>query len=309
MTTNRPDLYARITNRIIAELEKGVRPWMKPWNPDHAAGRITRPLRHNGLPYKGVNVLNLWLAASANGFTCPAWMTYRQALELGGQVRKGEKAELVVYADSISKTATNAKGEEVERDIYFLKGYSVFNAAQIDNLPAHFYAQPAPPVSLLQRIERAEAYFKATGAVVRTGGNRAFYAPGPDHIQMPPFEAFRDSESYYATLAHESTHWTGHKSRLNRDLSHRFGSQAYAAEELIAELGSAFVCADLSLTPEVRDDHAPYIAHWLDVLKGDKRAIFTAAAHAERAAACLNGLQPKTETAEQPEVTDDRAAA
>jgi antirestriction protein ArdC len=262
------DLYTRITNRIIAELEAGKRPWLQPWSAEHAKGRIVRPLRHNGLPYK-------------------------QSQELGGQVRKGEKGELVVYADSISKTEVNAKGEEVERDIHFLKGYTVFNARQIDNLPAHLYAAPEPPVSSIQRIEQAEAYFKATGAVILHGGNRAFYAPGPDRIQMPPFETFRDAESYYAILAHECVHLSGHPSRLNRDLSGRFGSHAYAAEELIAELGSAFVCADLSLTPEVREDHAPYIANWLEVLRGDKRAIFTAASHAERAAAFLNGLQPQ----------------
>jgi antirestriction protein ArdC len=287
------DLYARITNRIVAELEIGTRPWLKPWSAEHTAGRVTRPLRHNGLPYKGINILNLWLAASAAGYDSPIWLTYKQSQALGAQVRKGEKGETVVYADSVSKTEINAKGEEVERDIHFLKGYTVFNARQIDNLPAHFYATPEPPVSSLQRIEKAEAYFKATGAVILHGGDRAYYAPGPDRIQMPPFEAFRDAESYYATLAHECCHWSGAKSRLDRDLSGRFGSHAYAAEELIGELGSAFLCADLALTPEPREDHAPYIATWLTVLKNDKRAIFTAAAHAERAAAFLQGLQPE----------------
>lgn len=286
------DLYTRITGRIVAELEKGCRPWLKPWNAEHAAGRITRPLRHNGASYRGINVLNLWIAATASGYDCPIWLTYRQSQELGGQVRKGEKGEMVVYADSLSKTEVNAKGEEVERDIHFLKGYTVFNARQIDDLPARFYAAPDPPASALQRIERAEAYFKATGAVINQGGNRAFYAPGPDRIQMPPFEAFRDAESYYATLGHECVHWSGAKSRLDRDLSGRFGTHAYAAEELVAELGSAFLSADLGLTAEPREDHASYIENWLRVLKGDKRAIFTAAAHAERAAGFLHGLQP-----------------
>jgi antirestriction protein ArdC len=150
------------------------------------------------------------------------------------------------------------------------------------------------------RIERAEAYFKATGAVIRQGGDRAFYAPGPDRIQMPPFEAFRDAESFYGTLVHETVHWSGAKSRLDRNLSGRFGSHSYAAEELIAELGSAFLSADLGVTPEPREDHASYIQNWLTVLKSDKRAIFTAAAHAERAAAFLHGLQPKAEIADEP---------
>jgi len=296
-TPAKTDLYARITDRIVAELEQGCRPWLKPWNTEHAAGRITRPLRHNGTPYRGINVLNLWIAATVSGYACPTWLTYRQSQELGGQVRKGEKGEMVVYADSVSKTEVNAKGEEVERDIHFLKGYTVFNPAQIDNLPARFYATPDPPVSSLQRIERAETYFKATGAVINHGGTRAFYAPGPDRIQMPPFEAFRDEESYYATLAHETVHWSGANARLNRDLTGRFGSHDYSMEEIIAEVGSAMVCADISLTPEVRADHAHYISNWLEVLKGDKRAIFTAAAHAERAAAFLHAKQPQSAVA------------
>jgi antirestriction protein ArdC len=303
------DLYTRITNRIVAELEKGCRPWLKPWNAEHAAGRITRPLRHTGAPYRGINILNLWMAATASGYVCPIWLTYKQSQELGAQVRKGEKGELVVFASKISRTKATETGEEIARDISFLKGYTVFNAEQIDGLPSHFTAPAAPTLDPVQRIERAEEFFKATGAVINHGGNRAFYAPGPDRIQMPPFEAFRDAESYYATLAHECCHWSGAKSRLDRDLSGRFGTQAYSMEECIAEFGSAMVCADLSLTPEVREDHAAYISNWLRVLKSDKRAIFTAAAHAERAAAFLHGLQPKAETADEPDAESIRAAA
>jgi antirestriction protein ArdC len=294
------DLYTRITNRIVAELEKGCRPWLKPWNAEHAAGRITRPLRHNGTPYRGINILNLWIAATASGYVCPIWLTYKQSQEIGAQVRKGEKGELVVFASKISRTEATETGEEIARDISFLKGYTVFNAEQIDGLPSHFTAPAAPTLNPVERIERAEAYFKATGAVIKHGGDRAFYAPGPDRIQMPPFEAFRDAESFYGTLAHEAVHWSGAKSRLDRNLSGRFGTQAYAAEELIAELGSAFLSADLGLTPEPRADHASYIETWLHVLKADKRAIFTAAAHAERAAAFLHGLQPKAEAPDEP---------
>jgi antirestriction protein ArdC len=144
----------------------------------------------------------------------------------------------------------------------------------------------------VQRIERVESFFAATGAVVRHGGNRAYYSISTDHVQMPPIEAFRDAESYYATRAHETTHWTRHKSRLDRDFGRkRFGDEGYAIEELVAELGSAFLSADLDLTPEVRDDHAAYIASWIKVLKDDKRAIFSAASHAQRAADFLHGLQ------------------
>jgi antirestriction protein ArdC len=304
------DLYSRITNRIIAELESGTRPWLKPWNAEHAAGRITRPLRHNGIPYRGINVITLWMTATARGYACPIWLTYKQAQELGAQVRKGEHGELVVFASKITRTETTEKGDETEREIPFLKGYTVFNAEQIDNLPPHFTAPAAPTLDPVQRIAHAESFFAATGADIRHGGDRAFYAVRPDRVQMPPFETFRDGESYYATLAHECTHWTKHVTRLNREFDRkRWGDEAYAAEELVAELGSAFLCADLGLTPEPRPDHASYIENWLRVLKNDKRAIFTAAAHAERAAAFLHGLQPKAETAAEADEDSIRVAA
>jgi antirestriction protein ArdC len=291
---NRLDVYSRITDKIIADLEQGVRPWLRPWSADHAAGRITRPLRHNGIPYKGINVVVLWCAATAKGFSAPLWLTFKQAQELGGNVRKGEHGELVVYADRITRTETDAKGEEVEKAIPFLKGYTVFNVEQIEGLPAHYYAKAEPPaLTLPQRIEAADRFFAATGADIRHGGSRAYYAPGPDYIQMPPFETFRDAESYAATLAHETTHWTKHGTRLARDFGRmRHGDEGYAREELVAELGSAFLCADLGITLEVRPDHAAYIASWLTVLKGDKRFVFTAASHAQRAVDYLHTLQP-----------------
>ena len=302
------DIYSRITNRIIAELETGARPWLKPWNAEHAAGRITRPLRSNGIPYRGINVINLWLTATARGYACPIWLTFKQAQELGGHVRKGEHGELVVYANRITRTETTAKGEEIDREIPFLKGYTVFNAEQIEGLPLHLTAPAAPPLDPVQRVAEAEAFFTNTGAEIRHGGDRAFYAIGADYVQLPPFETFRDAESYYATLGHECCHWTRHEKRLNREFGRkRWGDEGYAAEELVAELGSAFLCADLGLTPEPRPDHAAYIESWLRVLKNDKRAIFTAASHAERAAAFLHGLQPQAQAAEPEE--DMRAAA
>ena len=287
------DVYRRITDQIVAELEKGVRPWLTPWNAEHAAGRITRPLRANGIPYQGINVVMLWSEAVARGYAAPIWMTFKQALELGACVRKGEKGSLVVYADRIRRTETNAEtGEAEERDIPFMKGYTVFNVEQVDGLPEHFYGKPAPRLDPVQRIDSAETFFAATGATIRHGGNRAYYAIEPDYVQMPPFETFRDAESYYATLAHECTHWTRHGSRLGREFGRkRWGDEGYAMEELVAELGAAFLSADLDLTPEVRPDHAAYIDSRLKVLKDDRRAIFTAASHAQRAADYLNGLQ------------------
>ena len=298
------DVYSRITGKIIADLEQGIRPWHKPWSADHAAGKITRPLRHNGIPYKGINVVMLWSAAVTKGYACPLWLTFKQAIELGGHVRKGEAGELVVYANSITRTETDAKGAEIEREIPYMKGYTVFNAEQCDGLPAHYYAKAErPAVSPMQRLAAADRFFAATGVELRHGGTRAYYAEGPDYVQMPPFETFRDAESYAAVLAHEVIHSTKHGKRLARDLGRvRHADEGYAREELVAELGAAFLCADLGLTPEVREDHAAYIATWITVLQNDKRAIFSAAAHAQRAADYLHSLQPQ-------EIVEERAAA
>lgn len=296
------DVYSRITGQIIAELEQGTLPWMKPWDAAHVAGPVSRPLRGNGIPYAGINVLMLWVCAMEKGFSAPIWMTFRQAKELGAHVKKGEKGSLVVYANTYSRTEEGENGEEETRGIPFMKGYTVFNVEQIEGLPEHFTAKKEPRRNPDERIAHAEKFFANTGAVVRHGGNAAFYAPGPDIVQMPDFESFRDAVAYYGTLAHECTHWTRHEKRLDRDFGRkRWGDEGYAMEELTAELGAAFLCADLELRPQIREDHAPYIAGWLKVLKEDKRAIFTAAAHAQRAADFLHGLQPKEEQQPKPE--------
>jgi antirestriction protein ArdC len=291
----RVDIYARITERIVAQLEEGVRPWVQPWSGGNAAGRITRPLRHNGEPYSGMNVLLLWSESMARGYTAPIWMTFRQAGELGAHVRKGETSTTVIYASRFTRTETDARGDEVERDIPFLRAYGVFNVEQIEGLPEHYYHRPEPIRDPLERIEEADRFFANTGAVIRHGGTKAFYAPATDHIQMPPFETFRDAGSYVAVLSHESVHWTASAKRVDRDLS-RYGKDdtERAREELCAEIGAALLCADLGIVPELepRPDHAAYLASWLTVLGSDKRAIFQAAAHAQRAVAYLHGLQP-----------------
>ncbi len=291
------DIYERITGQIVAELEKGVRPWAKPWSAEHAAGRITRPLRHNLVPYNGINVVMLWSAAVGAGYAAPIWMTYRQASELGGQVRKGESGQLVVYASTLNRSETDPEtGEETDTAIPFMKGYTVFNVEQVDGLPAPFYANAEPRLDPVQRIEHAEQFFASTGAEIGYGGDRAYYAVGQDRVQMPPFETFKDAESFYSTLGHEITHWTRHPSRLDRSFGRkRWGDEGYAREELVAELGAAFLSADLDLTLEPRADHAAYIGSWLEVLKNDKRAIFQAAAHAQRAVDYLHGLQQQDE--------------
>ena len=279
------DIYEKVTNQIVASLEQGVRPWVRPWSAGNAEGRIVLPRRGNGVPYRGINILMLWGASFDGGYASPFWLTYKQAQEKGAQVRKGEKGSTVVFASSMTRTETGEGGEESERSIPFLKGYTVFNVEQIDGVEDHYPPQlDSPPLPEFERIERADSFVAATGAVIRHGGNRAFYQPATDTVQMPPCQAFRDPIAYYGTLIHELTHWTGHESRLDRQFGKRFADKAYAFEELVAELGAAFVSAELGLTPEPREDHAAYLGHWLDVLKADKRAIFTAASQAQRAA-------------------------
>lgn len=293
----RADIYARVTDRIVTDLEKGVRPWRQPWRSGNGSGGVTRPLRHNGLPYSGMNVLLLWSEAAARGFASPTWMTFKQAIELGGAVRKGESGSMVVFASRFKKTETDAAGDAVDREIPFLKSYTVFNAEQIDGLPSQDPGQAEAPRDPIERIGHADRFFAQTGAVIRHGGDRAYYSPATDHIQMPPFATFRDEGSYVATLSHEATHWTAAPHRANRDLTRYSKDRSERArEELIAELGSCFLCADLGIVPELepRSDHASYLASWLEVLSSDKRFIFAAAAHAQRAVAYLHGLQPQT---------------
>src|SRR5208282_5021837 len=170
-TTERKDVYSRITAQIVEHLEKGVRPWIRPWNAEHAAGRITRPLRHNGQPYSGINILSLWMSATAQSFSAPIWMTFRQALELDAHVRKGEKGSLVVYANSIPRTERDDNtGEDTEREIPYMKGYTVFNVEQIDGLPEIYTAKAESTLDPVARIERVDKFFAAMNATIKHGG-------------------------------------------------------------------------------------------------------------------------------------------
>jgi antirestriction protein ArdC len=290
---NRSDVYEAITNRVIAAIEEGAGEWQMPW---HRSG-VRRPLNaHTKKPYRGVNVVALWAAADAHGYGSGIWATYKQWRELEAQVRKGERASLIVFWKELEREVEDEEtGERQRKKTLFARASWVFNADQVDG-----WAPPAAPGrNLVEAIEQAEAFTAAAGADVRYGGDRAYYRRSDDHVQMPERERFTGSatstptETYYATLLHELTHWTGHESRLDRDLSGRFGNEAYAMEELVAELGAAFLCADLSITNTPRPDHAAYIANWLEVLKRDKRAIFTAARKAAQATDYLAGLQPK----------------
>ncbi|MAN77395.1 MAG: antirestriction protein [Rhizobiales bacterium] len=288
MSETRADTYQRITDTIITALENGTRPWMKPWSASQVGSNFPRPLRANGEPYRGINILLLWLATATHGFEHQRFMTYRQAQELGGQVRKGEKGTLIVKYGTISRKAENAKDED--REIPYLKGYTVFNLSQIDGLADEHYAVPTPlPVE--QRIERAEVFARNTEASIIHGSNKACYIPAADRIQMPPFAAFVSPEAYYSTLFHELAHWVGAKHRLDRISSTNRKTKAYAFEELVAEITACFICSDLDLTASVRDESTSYLASWLKCLKQDKKAIFRAASRAQAAADFLHNLQ------------------
>lgn len=302
------DVYTRITNKVIADLEKGVRPWERPWQESND-GRVVRPLRHDGTPYRGINVFMLWSEAVLKRYSSPYWMTFKQANELNAHVRKGEHGSLVVYANTFHKTTRTDEGEEIEQDIPFLKGYTVFNVEQIEGLPEHYYARPPPRTNPVQRIEAAEAFFRNTGAVIIERGNRAYYTQDQDRIHMPPFEAFPEAETFYSVLSHEITHWTKHPDRLARDFGRKkWGDEGYAFEELVAEMGSCFLCADLELIPEPREENAAYLDSWLKVLKQDTHAIFSAASHAQKAAEYLHNLQPEPQPAFTPDNPGDGPA-
>lgn len=275
----------RITQEIIARLEAGARPWVQPWR----GVPVSRPLRACGTPYRGMNVFWLWMVADLCGYSSPYWMTYNQAKSLGAQVKKGEKSTIAIFYKSYTKEVeapdTGEKSDEARR---VLKAYPVFNADQVEGLPERY--DPAASLDLVEpegREAELDVFFAAIPAMLRHQGGEAYYEPVADRITMPPAHLFAGFDHYYATLAHELSHWTGHPSRLARDLKNRFGTAAYAAEELVAELSSAMLGAELGLPVAHLDGHASYIEHWLRLLRDDDRAIFTAAAKAEEASSLL----------------------
>ncbi len=280
---DRGSLYQEVTDRIVAELEAGRVPWVQPWSSGTAGLGLPRNAA-TGRQYSGINILILWAAVIDKAYSCQRWLTFRQALSLGGAVRKGERGTTVVYADRFvpddERERARRDGDEPE-SVPFLKRFAVFNVAQCEGLPESAFPPPAAPLAEHDPLPRAEALIAASGAHVSIRGDTPMYVPGADAIQMPPLGAFVDSTDYYATVLHELAHWTGHASRLNRDMSGRFGSHPYAREELVAEMASAFVCASLEIVPTVR--HADYIGNWLTVLREDNRAIFRAASQASKA--------------------------
>lgn len=291
----------RITQEIIARLEAGTKPWVQPWR----GVPVSRPLRACGIPYRGMNVFWLWMVADMCGYASPYWMTYNQAKILGAQVRKGEKSTIAIFYKSYTKEVeapdTGEKSDQARR---VLKAYPVFNADQVEGLPERFH--PAVSLELVEpqgREAELDAFFAAIPVNLRIQGCEAYYEPTPDRVTMPPASLFSGFDHYYATLAHELSHWTGHSSRLARDLKNRFGTAVYAAEELVAELSSAMLGAELGLPVTHLDSHASYIEHWLKLLREDDRAILTAAAKAEEASSLLLKLGGRmiADAAEEPE--------
>lgn len=284
--TPKRDPYQVVTDAIIAAIEAGTKPWEKSWE---AGNTSNFPLRFNGERYRGINVLLLWAKQMEAGFASPYWMTFNQALEIGGQVRKGSKGTMVVYYGT-GKKDDEQKPDEGPNVYRFLKTFTVFNTDQIDNLPEKYRVQAPQVIAASERIEEIDAIIAKTGANITWGGNRACFIPSLDRIQMPEFTAFKSAELCYATLFHELTHWTKVKDRLDRDFnSTGFGSEGYAKEELVAELGAAFIGSELGFAPSHIEDHASYIASWLKALKDDKRLIFQAAAKAQAAADYILG--------------------
>jgi antirestriction protein ArdC len=280
----RDNLYREITDKIIAELERGIAPWVQPWTSTRQLCPLGLPV--NGLTrrsYSGINILLLWSALEERDFASPYWVTFKQCLAMGGSVRKGEKGTHVYFADKFvpqkEKTRAAEAGDEPNA-IAFLKRYTVFNAEQCDGLPKGLIAAPLAK-SERQIVPEAEALIEATGADFRIGGDQAFYVPSEDFIRIPNQIAYTDQINYYRTAFHELGHWTGHKSRLDRNLTTKFGTADYAREELVAEMATAFVCASLGIVPTVR--HADYIGNWLQVLKEDAKAIVKAASLASKA--------------------------
>jgi antirestriction protein ArdC len=279
--TNHAGIYTKVTSAIVNAIESGIGDYRMPWTVRQNKG--FSPLSvGSAKPYRGINTLVLRAQSQSKNYSSALWGTYMQWGELGGQVRKGEHGSPVVYWGTYDKQSPEDDDDRPNRGL-FAKGYTVFSIEQVDGckLPKRF----EPKLSHNERIAHAEAFFLATGVKVRDGGNRAFYRPDtPEAVYMPVFDQFPDRVDYYSVLAHESTHWTSHVSRSERQLGKRFGDDAYAVEELIAELGSAYTMARLELELTPREDHAKYLQSWLKVLKADKRAIFTAASKAQQAA-------------------------
>lgn len=292
MTKERFDIHQHITDAIVSAIEAGTVDFRLPW---HRPGNTMRPVNIlSKKTYNGINVLALWAYAETAGYESGLWGTYRQWAETGAQVRKGAKAAFVVFYKKLETDLDSEQPDAEPTGRLIARATPVFAAEQVEGYATPIVEATAATVS---PIDRAETFVAATKAYILHGGSRAFYRPSTDAIHLPDPEAFvgtstsTPTEAYYATLLHELTHWTSADNRCRRQLGARFGDHAYAVEELIAELGAAFLCADLGIADQPRPDHAQYLATWLKVLKSDKRAIFAAASKASEATSFLASLQ------------------
>lgn len=291
MTQDRTDVYARVTSAIVAAIEAGAGRYRFPWHHDGAA--TSRPANVvSRRPYRGGNTLALWAAAYGAGYGSSLWGTYRQWAELGAQVRRGECATCIVFWKTSRTAATEGEGDgeaKQGRRRLFARGYSVFNEQQVDG-----YAPPQTPrLPETERLAQADAFYGNLGIATEYGGDDALYRPSTDTVVVPRFAQFHDLAGFYDTLFHEAAHATAAPHRCDRDLSGRFGSDAYAMEELVAQIGAAFVLADLGIEAKPRPDHAAYIASWLRALRNDTTAVFTAASKAQAAADWMHAQQPE----------------
>jgi antirestriction protein ArdC len=280
------DLYADVSMRIVAELEHGAAPWIKPWSA--TPGQNTPCNGATNRPYSGCNVVLLWMAANA-GYRTPRYLTFKQAQELGGNIRKGQHGTKVNFVKQLQVRDKGADDETATRIVPMLREYTVFNVDQCEGLPDRVLTLgEIKPRNRDERDATIDEFLSASGADIREGHGEAFYVPSQDFISMPAFGSFKSAAHFYAVAFHELGHFTGHKSRLDRDLRHRFGERAYAAEELVAELCAAYLCAEFSIDGDLR--HAGYIQSWIGLLKVDSRAFFTACSKAQAAADFLRGL-------------------
>jgi antirestriction protein ArdC len=275
---NYADLAASVTGRLVAQIEAGAGIWQMPWHTN--PGLLDVRNAATGTPYRGANTVTLAVAGLDRGHPSGWWATYKQWAEFGAQVRRGEAAERIVkWVPARRDDDSATEPAEISGRRLVPKVYAVFNAAQVDG-----WAPPEPAtLTEHERHDRADAWIAATGAAISYGHDHACYRPAPDRIELPGLAQFIDPASFYSTACHELCHWTGHSSRLARDLTGRFGDDAYAAEELVAELGSAIACAHLGTASSARDDHAAYLAHWLRMLRADSQALFTVATKAQAA--------------------------
>ena len=275
-------IYQEVTNSIIEQLENGAAPWIKPWSADSTADKNIVSQK----PYAGINRLILGMSAMSQSFNTPVWGSFKQWQALGASVKKGEKGTKIIFYSPITKE-NKATGDSETYNL--IKAYFVFNASQVDGIEIAPVSVPDIP---FDSIYEAEQRIAKTGAVISHGGDAAFYSPSHDKIQLPNKATFQDAGSYYATAFHELTHWTSAKTRLDRTLGTKFGNPEYAFEELVAEMGAAFLCQDYRIKGELR--HAGYIQHWLKACRSDDKAIFKASALAQKAANYINLLDEQS---------------